>query len=225
MLRALLFASLSGLAFGAAAQQPAAKPAPAAAPAGAAQAIPLAAPVEHPHVTMRTNMGDITIELYPEKAPKTVENFLQYTKDKYYNGTTFHRVIDGFMIQGGGYTQDLKPRPTRAPIPNEANNGLSNLTGTVAMARTGDPNSATAQFFINVNDNKFLDAPQRDGGAYAVFGKVVAGTEVVDAIRGVKTTTKSAPNGQPFQDVPAETVTINSITRVSAEDAKKYGGK
>jgi len=214
MLRALLFASLSGLAFGAAAQQPAAKPAPAAAPAGAAQAIPLAAPVEHPHVTMRTNMGDITIELYPEKAPKTVENFLQYTKDKYYNGTTFHRVIDGFMIQGGGYTQDLKPRPTRAPIPNEANNGLSNLTGTVAMARTGDPNSATAQFFINVNDNKPLDFVSAERGetyGYCVFGKVIAGMDVVERIKKVET----GPQPPFSRDVPKSPVVITSaeVTR------------
>lgn len=156
-------------------------------------------------VKLATNRGDIVLELDPVKAPKTVENFLAYVESGHYDGTIFHRVIDGFMIQGGGLTADMKQKPTRAPIPNEADNGLKNLRGTVAMARTQDPNSATAQFFINVADNDFLDyrAPTVQGWGYCVFGKVVQGMDVVDAIKSVKTGTVG-----PWRDVPLEPVVI-----------------
>jgi peptidyl-prolyl cis-trans isomerase A (cyclophilin A) len=160
-----------------------------------------------PRVKLATSAGDIVVELAPDKAPKTVENFLQYVKDKHYDGTVFHRVIDGFMIQGGGFTADLQQKATRAPIPLEANNGLKNDKYTIAMARTGNPNSATSQFFINVKDNAMLNAPNPDGHGYTVFGKVVAGTEVVDKIRAARTGNK---NG--MQDVPVETITIQSAT-------------
>ena len=171
----------------------------------------------NPQVTVKTSMGEIVLELYPDKAPKTVENFLQYARDGFYNGTIFHRVIDGFMIQGGGFTPDFyKPgtpqfgqKPTRAPIPLESRNGLKNDTGWVAMARTGDPNSATAQFFINVNDNASLNHPSPDGHGYAVFGKVIRGMETVNAIRAVRTTR----NG-PFGDVPENPVRIESVSVV-----------
>jgi Peptidyl-prolyl cis-trans isomerase (rotamase) - cyclophilin family len=154
-------------------------------------------------------MGAITVELYAGKAPKTVENFVRYVKSGFYNGMIFHRVIPGFMIQGGGFTPDFRQKPTQAPIVNEANNGLSNLRGTIAMARTSFPNSATSQFFINVADNKFLDysAPTMQGAGYAVFGHVTSGMNVVDQI--VSTPTSAAG---PFpQDVPKKTVLIESI--------------
>ena len=155
-------------------------------------------------VDVRTSMGTIRVELYPAKAPKSVENFLQYVKDGHYNGTIFHRVIDNFMIQGGGMTPDMQQKPTRPPIPLEAKNGLNNDRGTVAMARTSDPNSATAQFFINVKNNDFLNATNsRDGNGYAVFGKVVAGMDVVDKIKGV-------PTGP--RDVPREPIVIKTAT-------------
>ncbi|MDL2337369.1 MAG: peptidylprolyl isomerase [Pseudomonadota bacterium] len=155
-------------------------------------------------VNVTTSLGDIVLELDATKAPKTVDNFLQYVKSGHYNGTVFHRVIENFMVQGGGFAADMKEKPTRAPIALESHNGLSNLRGTVAMARTMDPNSATAQFFINVKDNDFLNAANsRDGNGYAVFGKVVSGMDVVDRIRSVKTGTKG-----PFQDVPLEPVLI-----------------
>jgi len=160
-------------------------------------------------VRLNTNMGPIVIELNAAKAPQTVENFLQYVKDKHYDGTVFHRVINGFMIQGGGFTPELVQKPARAPIANEANNGLGNLRGSVAMARTMDPNSATAQFFINVADNKNLDHVSKDSGytwGYAVFGKVISGMEVVDAIKGVTT----GPKGPLPGDVPTSAVVINS---------------
>lgn len=162
-----------------------------------------------PKVKLATSMGDIVVQLDPAKAPKTVENFLGYVKDKTYDGTVFHRVIDGFMIQGGGYTADLIPKPTRAPIPLEANNGLKNDAYTIAMARTGDPNSATSQFFINVKNNGMLNAPNPDGHGYAVFGKVVEGTAVVDKIKAVATGNKG-----PHQNVPTTPITINSATVV-----------
>lgn len=160
-----------------------------------------------PHVRFQTSAGDFVVEVYPDKAPKTVENFLQYVKDKHYNGTVFHRVIPGFMIQGGGFTADMVQKPTRAPIPLEARNGLKNDRGTIAMARTGVPDSATAQFFINVVDNNNLNAPQPDGNGYAVFGKIVQGLDVIDKI-------KVAPTGNKgmFQDVPQTPITINSAT-------------
>ena len=160
-----------------------------------------------PRVKLSTSAGDIVIELAPDKAPKTVENFLQYVRDKHYDGTVFHRVIEDFMIQGGGYTPDLRQKPTRPPVPLEARNGLKNDKYTVAMARTAKPDSATAQFFINVNDNATLDAPNPDGYGYTVFGKVVAGTEVVDKIRAVRTGNKGG-----MQNVPLESVTIESAT-------------
>ncbi|WP_407941678.1 peptidylprolyl isomerase [Noviherbaspirillum galbum] len=162
-----------------------------------------------PKVSLKTSMGEIVLELDQEKAPKTVANFLQYVKSGQYNGTIFHRVIDGFMIQGGGYDKDMKEKPTKAPIENEAKNGLKNATYTVAMARTSDPNSATAQFFINVKDNAMLDYPGRDGWGYAVFGKVVKGTEVVDQIKKVETGSSGM-----HQNVPVKPVVIQSATIV-----------
>ena len=169
----------------------------------AALFLALSAHAANPQVELKTNQGTLIIELEADKAPKTVENFLQYTKDGFYNGTIFHRVIDGFMIQGGGFNEHLMQKVTRAPIENEAKNGLSNLTGTIAMARTMQPHSATAQFFINVSDNKFLDYPGQDGWGYCVFGRVVSGMDVVDRIRRVKTGTQ-----QGYQDVPVEPVII-----------------
>ena len=160
-------------------------------------------------VTLHTSMGDITLELDAEKAPKTVANFLQYARDGFYDGTIFHRVINNFMIQGGGMTADMAQKETRAPVDNEANNGLKNKTGTVAMARTNDPHSATAQFFINVSDNGFLDhtAPTAQGWGYAVFGRVTAGMDVVEKIKAVATGNKGF-----HQDVPKEAVTIERVT-------------
>lgn len=160
-------------------------------------------------VTLHTNHGDITLTLNAEKAPETVANFLQYCRDGHYDNTIFHRVIDGFMIQGGGFTADMVQKPTKAPIPLEASNGLKNDTYTIAMARTGNPNSATSQFFINVKDNAMLNAPNPDGHGYAVFGKVVEGTAVVDKIKAVATGNKG-----PHQNVPNTPVTITSATVV-----------
>jgi peptidyl-prolyl cis-trans isomerase A (cyclophilin A) len=157
-------------------------------------------------VKLQTSMGDIVVELDKAKAPKTVDNFVQYVKAGHYDGTIFHRVIEGFMIQGGGMKADMSEKPTRAPIPLEAENGLKNDRGTIAMARTMDPNSATAQFFINVVNNDMLNA-RGPGNGYAVFGKVVKGMDVVDKIRMVKTTTKP-----PHADVPAEPVIIKKAT-------------
>ena len=158
---------------------------------------------KHSMVKLYTNYGVVTLELDAEKAPLSVKNFLDYAGSGFYNGTIFHRVIDGFMIQGGGFEPGMKQKPTKAPIQNEAANGLKNDNYTVAMARTGDPHSATAQFFINVNDNGFLNYPGQDGWGYTVFGKVVEGKEVVDAIRQVKTGNRSG-----FQNVPLEDVVI-----------------
>lgn len=166
----------------------------------------------NPRVIMTTNLGAITIELNAEKAPKTVGNFLNYVQKGFYNGTIFHRVIGNFMIQGGGFTADFQKKPTGAAIMNEANNGLKNVNGSIAMARTGDPHSATAQFFINVKDNDFLDhrAPTPRGWGYTVFGKVVKGMNVVEKIRNVETGSKG-----PFrQDVPQTTVIIEKIELV-----------
>ena len=170
---------------------------------------PLASAQEAPKVKLATSMGDIVVQLNPEKAPKTVANFLQYVREKHYDGTIFHRVIDGFMIQGGGFTPDMAQKPMHAPIPLEASNGLKNDKYTIAMARTGAPDSATAQFFINVKDNAMLNAPQPDGHGYAVFGKVVEGADVVDKIKAVATSNKG-----PYQNVPNTPVTINSATVV-----------
>ncbi len=181
----------------------------------AAAAAPGALAAE-PQVDLKTSAGAIRLELYPAKAPKTVANFLQYVKDGHYNGTLFHRVIPGFMIQGGGFEPSFKQKATRAPVVNEAQGavkaGLKNDLGTIAMARTSDPNSATAQFFINVNDNAFLNwgDPRGDGNGYAVFGKVVSGMDVVTKI--AKTPTGA---GGPFRsDVPREAVLIQSATVV-----------
>lgn len=155
-------------------------------------------------VRFATSAGDIVVELDAAKAPKTVANFVEYVKTGHYEGTVFHRVIDNFMIQGGGMTPDMKEKPTRAPIPLESRNGLDNGRGTIAMARTRDPNSATAQFFINLKDNPFLNAAQsQDGNGYAVFGKVVAGMDVVDKIR----TTPTGDKGM-HQNVPLEPIII-----------------
>ena len=161
--------------------------------------------VANPEVTLHTNHGDIRIELYPEAAPRTVENFLQYANEGFYEGTIFHRVISHFMIQGGGMTPDLKPKQTRDPIPNEADNGLKNQRGTVAMARTNDTHSATSQFYINVEVNGVLDHTGKEDSrtwGYAVFGRVVEGMDVVDDIRFVPTASN---------DVPNETVIIESV--------------
>jgi peptidyl-prolyl cis-trans isomerase A (cyclophilin A) len=165
----------------------------------------------NPVVIMSTSLGDIKIELYPDKAPITVENFLSYAKDGFYNGTIFHRVIPGFMIQGGGFTPDMQQKPTKSPIKNEADNGLKNEPGTIAMARTSVVDSATSQFFINQVDNQFLNHGSRDFG-YAVFGKVVEGMDVVNKIAQVKTGRVG-----PFQDVPIEPVVVESVKVVEVE--------
>lgn len=177
----------------------------------AAVAVPLAlgagpAEAQSPVVRLQTSHGEIRLELRPEQAPKTVENFLAYVRDGFYDGTVFHRVIPGFMIQGGGYTADYQRKETRAPIENEADNGLRNRRGTVAMARTTDPHSATAQFFINVADNDFLDhsGKSRRGWGYAVFGEVLSGLGVVDEISRVRT----GPAGPFPKDVPRQSVVI-----------------
>jgi peptidyl-prolyl cis-trans isomerase B (cyclophilin B) len=159
-------------------------------------------------VVLSTNHGDITIELDAEKAPKTVENFLSYVKAGHYDGTIFHRVIDGFMIQGGGFEPGMKQKECGEPIDNEASNGLANEQYTVAMARTNDPHSATAQFFINVKDNGFLDYSGPDHWGYCVFGRVTAGTEVVDEIRKVRTGTKGFHGDVPVEDVIIEKAEI-----------------
>ena len=166
-----------------------------------------------PQVDIKTNAGTIRVELYPAKAPKTVENFLQYVKDGHYNGSIFHRVIDGFMIQGGGYDERFREKKTRSPIPLESKNGLKNDLGTLAMARTSEPNSATAQFFINVNNNDFLNYPGQDGNGYAVFGKVVSGLDVVNKMAKSPT----GPGGPFRSDVPASPLVIQSMTVVTAK--------
>ncbi|MBA4142835.1 MAG: peptidyl-prolyl cis-trans isomerase [Nitrosospira sp.] len=167
----------------------------------------------NPQIEIRTNFGNVVVELYPDKAPKTVDNFLRYVKDGYYTGTVFHRVIPGFMIQGGGFDQSLKQKPTRQPVQNEAANGLRNETGTVAMARTPDPHSATAQFFINAADNVFLNhtAPTAQGYGYTVFGKVVSGMDVVNRIAG----TPTGPSGPFSSDVPKRAVIIEEVTVIT----------
>ena len=173
-----------------------------------------AALAANPQVEIRTDMGTIVLELYPDKAPATVKNFLDYVKSRHYDGTIFHRVKPGFMIQGGGFTPDFKEKPTRAPVKNEAANGLRNTVGTIAMARTPDPHSATAQFFINTVDNGMLDFryPTPDGYGYAVFGNVVKGMDVVHKIEKVRT----GPGPAPHQDVPVKPVVIKSIKPVGA---------
>jgi len=165
-----------------------------------------------PQVDVKTSMGNIRVELYPAKAPKTVENFLQYVKDGHYNGTIFHRVIPGFMVQGGGMTANMGEKKTRPPIPIESKNGLKNDVGWLAMARTSDPNSATSQFFINVNKNDFLNYPGQDGNGYTVFAKVVDGMDVVNKIVAVPTGNKGM-----HQNVPQQAVVIESVTLVGAK--------
>ncbi|MEO6973050.1 MAG: peptidylprolyl isomerase [Rhodoferax sp.] len=180
----------------------------------ASQAFVAAAAQDTPKVKFATSAGDFVVELYPDKAPKTVANFLQYVKDKHYDGTIFHRVINNFMIQGGGYDAKYAEKPTRAPVAHEgrealAKGGPRNVLGTLAMARTNDPNSATAQFFINVRDNAFLD-PSAQSPGYTVFGKVVSGMDVVDKIKAMPT----GPGGPFPSDVPKTPVIINSATLV-----------
>jgi len=167
-----------------------------------------------PRVELKTNRGTIVLELYPDKAPKTVANFLQYVKDGQYTGTVFHRVIDGFMIQGGGFDKDMRQKPTRALVENEAANGLKNDVGTIAMARTPDPHSASAQFFINLKNNDFLNfrEPTPQGYGYTVFGKVVAGMDVVEKIAKVPT-----GSAGPHQNVPRDPVIIESATILAAK--------
>ncbi|MET3999392.1 peptidylprolyl isomerase [Marinobacterium sp. MBR-109] len=166
-------------------------------------------------IILQTNFGDITLELDHEKAPETAANFEQYVRDGFYDGVIFHRVIDGFMIQGGGFEPGMISKETREPIKNEADNGLSNQTGTIAMARTMDPHSASAQFFINISDNTFLDhtAKTTEGWGYAVFGKVVDGMDVVNKIKAVSTTMRAG-----HQDVPVEDVVIESASIKQADE-------
>ncbi len=190
MLLAATLALLAQAASPAPAAEPAAKPAPAG-----------------PYVVMETSLGRIRIGLYKDKAPVTVDNFVQYVRGGHYDGTIFHRVIPNFMVQGGGFDPNMEERPTRPPIKNEARNGLRNLRGTLAMARTSEPHSASAQFFVNVKDNAFLDfGVARDGWGYAVFGEVVEGMDVVDKIAAVQTGNK----GQ-FQNVPLTPVLIQKV--------------
>ena len=165
-----------------------------------------------PKVEFKTNVGSFVVELDSVKAPKTTANFLNYVNSGFYNGTIFHRVIDGFMIQGGGFTADLVQKPTNSPVASEAQNGLKNQTYTIAMARTADPDSATAQFFINVKDNEGLTYPNAMGNGYTVFGKVISGTQTIDAIRKIPTMIASAPKMGRMSDVPSKTVTIESAT-------------
>mgnify|MGYP006194092785 CR=1 FL=1 len=180
-----------------------------------------AACAANPQVEIKTNLGSIFLELYPDKAPRTVQNFLSYVKDDFYTGTVFHRVIPGFMIQGGGFEETLKQKPTRPPIENEAANGLRNETGTISMARTSDPHSASAQFFINVADNASLNHTARttQGYGYTVFGKVVKGMEVVKRIAQAPT----GPAGPFPADVPKVTVVIEKIKLITEEPAPNVG--
>ncbi|WP_137917755.1 peptidylprolyl isomerase [Hydrogenophaga sp. 2FB] len=177
--------------------------------ATSAALLPLSASAQAaaPRVKLTTSAGDIVVEVYPDKAPKTVENFLQYVQDKHYEGTVFHRVISDFMVQGGGFTADLKQKPTRPPVPLEANNGLKNDRGAIAMARTSNPNSATSQFFINTVNNANLNAPNPDGYGYTVFGKVVSGLDILDKIRA----TPVGDQGM-HQNVPKTPITILKAT-------------
>ncbi|MFM9994924.1 MAG: peptidylprolyl isomerase [Phycisphaerales bacterium] len=173
------------------------------------------------YVKMVTSMGDIYLELNKEKAPISVENFMKYVEKGHYEGTIFHRVMAGFMIQGGGFTPDMQQKPTDKGIKNEWQNGLKNKKGTIAMARVGgNAESGTAQFFINVVDNDFLDRPQPDGAGYAVFGKVVSGMDAVEKIKGVKTGNKAR-----MPDVPVETVSITKVTKTTKEEADKAAGE
>ena len=191
-------------------EKPAVTPAPTATPTPQST---------NPQVLIKTSMGDMTVELWPEKAPLTVANFLEYTDNKHYDGTVFHRVISTFMVQGGGFTPEMRQKPCLAPIKNEASSDVPNKRGTLAMARTGVVDSATAQFFINVVDNASLnhrDETQR-GFGYCVFGEVIEGMDVADKIKGVPTTTIRTPAGQPMKNVPITPVVINSVTQIGAE--------
>jgi len=172
----------------------------------ACMAFAVTAEAKNPVVLMETSMGNVKMELFETEAPISVKNFLDYVNKGFYGGTIFHRVISGFMIQGGGFSTDFKQKPTSGPIKNEAGNGLKNTRGTIAMARTGAPDSATSQFFINVVNNDMLNRPNPDGFGYAVFGKVIEGMDVVDKIKSVKT-----GNQRGFQDVPEQQVVIKSI--------------
>lgn len=174
----------------------------------------------NPMVEMKTNQGEIVVELYADKAPKSAENFIQYVKDGHYDGTIFHRVIDGFMIQGGGFDAAMNQKNTRAPIENEAKNGLKNLPGTLAMARTADPHSASAQFFINLVPNTSLDYPSRDGWGYAVFGKVVKGMDVVEKIGKLPTANRGF-----HQNVPVEPVVVDSARVIEAAAPPRKAAK
>lgn len=218
-----VLASLA-ISLGAFAQAPAAPPvAEPAKPTAAPVATPAPAADETVFVLMKTSQGEIVLELNRTKAPLSVENFLKYANQGYYDGTVFHRVIQNFMIQGGGFDRNLVQKETDAPIKNEWKNGLKNRRGTIAMARTSVPDSATSQFYINVKDNDALDMP-RGGAAYAVFGTVIAGMETVDRIKTVPTGTKTAttPQGRgEFSDVPIETVVIEKVTVLPKEEAEK----
>jgi cyclophilin family peptidyl-prolyl cis-trans isomerase len=213
----IMLAMLSGLLAGCATQQaPVETPeeAPVEAPAKAPAEVPAEVPADNVKINkerktvmilMKTSKGDIKLELDKEKAPKTVANFLSYVESGHYTGTIFHRVIDGFMIQGGGFDENMRQKAAPNTVENEAANGLKNVVGSVAMARTADPHSAGAQFFINVKDNTFLDYPGQDGWGYCVFGQVVEGMDVVNAIKGV-------PTGG--QDVPNDPITISEVVVV-----------
>jgi cyclophilin family peptidyl-prolyl cis-trans isomerase len=181
-----------------------------------------AALASNPRVEVKTSLGTVVIDLYPENAPQTVENFLQYVKDGFYDGTVFHRVIPGFMVQGGGFTRTMQQKPTRPAIRNEAGNGLRNAVGTVAMARTKDPHSATAQFFINVTDNDFLDfkSPDENGYGYTVFGRVSAGMDVVQKMLQAPTATVG-----PHQNVPRTPIVIESTRLIEVAPAKSKPAK
>jgi len=206
MLRAVLASALLALPAAAMAQQPT-KP-----------TAPPPSSVEHPRVNMHTSQGDFTLELFPEKAPKSVANFLQYVRDGFYDGTVFHRVVNGYMVQGGLYSRDLTQRRTRAAIPSEADNGLSNLRGTVAVARGTDPNSGTSQFFVNLVDNRRLDYVSNQSSltwGFAVFGRVVSGMDTIDKIAALPTRAQG-----PFVgDVPNPLVIIESASVVGEEKA------
>ena len=178
----------------------------------AAAVVPAGALAADPQVDLKTSAGSIRVELYPAKAPKTVENFLRYVRDGHYDGTIFHRVIPGFMVQGGGMTTNMAQKPTRPPVPIESKNGLKNEVGTLAMARTSDPNSATSQFFINVSNNGFLDYPGQDGHGYTVFGKVVDGMDVVNKIVAMPT-----GNQGMHQNVPRTPILIESASVVGGK--------
>lgn len=198
---------------------------PAAKPLTTPEAAPAQEEARYEFVQLQTNKGNILLELDRARAPITVRNFMSYVKDGSYNNTIFHRVINGFMIQGGGFTADMAQKKAKAPIKNEWQNGLKNDRGTIAMARTQNPDSAAAQFFINVANNNMLNNPISGGAGYAVFGKVVSGMNVVDAIKEVPTGIKPTPSGRSMEDVPVSPIVIKKAIQVSSEDAKKMMGE